>query len=421
MENNYSTTIMHIDVNSAFLSWQAAYNKQIGIEKDIRDIPAVIGGNEEKRHGIVLAKSILAKKAGIKTGESLMEARTKCKNLTIIPPNYDLYVKSSKALISLLKEYSPNIAVFSIDECFLDYKGMEKYFGNDPVKVAYTIRDRIQDELGFTVNIGISTNKLLAKQASELEKPNRVHTIYPNEIKEKLWSLDVGELFMVGSRTKPKLNKLGIYTIGDLANSDYNFISTKFKSHGRLIYNYAWGRDDSSFNRQDYIPFKSVGNGSTIHFDVDDKETAYKILLSLVETTTKRLRQSNMQCGVIAVSIKNTDLIRSRHQRKLLSFSNSTTEVYEITKELFDEMWCGNPIRQFNVRLSDIISEDVTQITIFDNRNLEKLKRIDKTIDSIREKYGNKAITRATFLNSGLKSMLGGFPKEEYPAMSSIL
>ncbi|MTI47403.1 MAG: DNA polymerase IV [Firmicutes bacterium] len=420
MEKKYSKTIMHIDVNSAFLSWQAAYNKQIGIEGDIREIPAVIGGSEERRHGIVLAKSILAKKEGIKTGESLMEARTKCRNLTVIPPNYDLYVKSSKALLNLLKEYSYKISVFSIDECFLDYTGMEIHFGN-PIEAAYKIKDRIQKELGFTVNIGISTNKLLAKQASELEKPNKVHTIYPHEIKTKLWPLDIGELLMVGRKTKPKLNKIGIYTIGDLANSDYKLISNKFKSHGRLIYNYAWGRDDSRFTSKEYIPFKSVGNGSTIHFDVEDKETAYKILLSLVETTSRRLRQANVQSRVIGISIKDTNLSRSGHQRKLLASTNSTKEIYEITKELFNELWDGIPIRQFNVRLSELVSEEMTQLTVFDREDQEKIEKMDKVVDSIRDKYGKGAIMRATFINSGLKSMLGGFAAEDYPVMSSIL
>ncbi len=420
MKEKYSKTIMHIDVNSAFLSWQAAYNKQVGIEGDIREIPAVIGGNEERRHGIVLAKSILAKKAGIKTGESLMEARTKCRNLTVIPPNYDIYIKSSKALINLVKEYSPYISIFSIDECFLDYTGMEKHFG-DPVSAAYEMKDRIQDELGFTVNIGISTNKLLAKQGSELEKPNKVHTLYPDEIKEKLWPLPVGELFMVGRKTEPKLNRIGIYTIGDLANSDYNLISLNLKSHGRLIYNYAWGRDNSQFNRQEYIPFKSVGNGSTIHFDVEDKETAYKILLSLVETTTRRLREAGMQCRVVSISLRSSEFLNSGHQRKLMSFTDSTREVYEITKELFDELWDGSAIRQFNVRLSDIISSEITQLSIFDRKDMEKMKKLDSAIDSIRNKYGKQAIMRATFVNSGLKSMIGGYASEEYPAMSSII
>lgn len=412
--------IMHIDVNSAFLSWQAAYNKQIGIDKDIREVPSVIGGNEKSRHGIVLAKSIPAKKLGIKTGESLMEARSKCKNLLVIPPNYDLYVKSSKALMSLLTEYSPIIQVFSIDECFLDYTGLQNHFGN-PIDAAHKIKNRIKEELGFTVNIGISSNKLLAKQAGELNKPDKVNVVFPEDIKEKLWPLPVEELFMVGYKTKPKLNKIGIYTIGDLANSDYNLISTTLKSHGRLIYNYAWGIDESNVNYTNSIPFKSVGNGSTIHFDVDDIETANKILLSLVETTSKRLRNSNCKCSVIAIGLKTSDFKYFSHQRKLLTCTNLTNEIYDVAKDLLYEMWDKTPIRQFNVRLSEIGLSNINQLSIFDIKNKEKLERLDSTIDDIRNKYGKLSITRAAFLHSGLKSMLGGLGKDEYPVMTSLL
>lgn len=411
---------MHIDVNSAFLSWQAAYEKQIGMERDLRELPAIIGGNEKSRHGIVLAKSAIAKKAGIRTGESIMEARSKCKDLIIVPPNYDLYMKCSRALISLLKEYSPNISIFSIDESFLDYTEMEKHFG-PPIEAAYKIKDRIYKELGFTVNIGISTNKLLAKQAGELSKPNKVHTLYPEEIKEKLWPLPVEELFMVGNKTKQKLNKIGIYTIGDLANSDYNLISSKFKAHGRLIYRYAWGIDDSNINWGNSIPFKSISNGTTVPFNVEDEETAHIILLSLVETVSRRLRQEEAKANVISVFLTSYEFKYSTHQRKLLSPTNNTNEIYNTAKDLFNEMWDGLPIRKIGVRASELVSSLITQLTLFDKENKIKMERIDKAIDNIREKYGDHSIMRGIFVNSGLKPMMGGFEVEEYPPMSSIL
>jgi len=411
---------MHIDVNSAFLSWQAAYEKQIGMERDLRELPAIIGGNEKSRHGIVLAKSAIAKKAGIRTGESIMEARSKCKDLIIVPPNYDLYMKCSRALISLLKEYSPNISIFSIDESFLDYTEMEKHFG-PPIEAAYKIKDRIYKELGFTVNIGISTNKLLAKQAGELSKPNKVHTLYPEEIKEKLWPLPVEELFMVGNKTKQKLNKIGIYTIGDLANSDYNLISSKFKAHGRLIYRYAWGIDDSNINWGNSIPFKSISNGTTVPFNVEDEETAHIILLSLVETVSRRLRQEEAKANVISVFLTSYEFKYSTHQRKLLFPTNNTNEIYNTAKDLFNEMWDGLPIRKIGVRASELVSSLITQLTLFDKENKIKMERIDKAIDNIREKYGDHSIMRGIFVNSGLKPMMGGFEVEEYPPMSSIL
>lgn len=420
MNKGKNKIIMHVDVNSAFLSWQAAYEKQIGVDRDLRELPSIIGGNQEARHGIVLAKSTIAKKAGIKTGESIMEARTKCKDLIIVPPNYNLYIKCSKALISLLREYSPNISIFSIDECFLDYTGMEEHFGT-PVDGAYTIKERIHKELGFTVNIGISTNKLLAKQAGELSKPNKVHTLYPEEIKKKLWPLPVEELFMVGSKTKPKLNEIGIYTIGDLANSDYKLISNKFKSHGRLIYQYAWGIDDSNINWQQNIPFKSISNGTTVSFDVEDSETAYIILLSLIETVSRRLRQGEVKCNVVAVSLTSSSFVYKVHQRKLLSPTDSTYEIYQISKKLFDEMWDGLPIRKFNVRASELVSNLMTQLTLFDKKNKLKLEKVDKAVDTIREKYGDYSIMRGVFVHSGLRPMIGGFGAEDYPVMSSIL
>lgn len=290
--------IMHIDVNSAFLSWTAAYEKQMGIDRDIRIVPSVIGGNEQSRHGIVLAKSVPAKKFKIQTGMSLMEARKMCPNLLVVPPNYRVYVRASKAMREHLMTYTPDVQIFSIDECFLKFTDLKR---DEAVELAYKIKDSVKEQFGYTVNVGISENKLLAKQAGDLEKPDKCHTIFPDEIKEKLWVLPVEELFMVGRRTKPKLNRWGIYTIGELANSDYHLISTQLKSHGRTIYNYAWGRDDSTFNVKEHI--KSVGNSSTLKFNVCDSDTAHVILLSLTEMTAWRLREANMNCRVVSVGI----------------------------------------------------------------------------------------------------------------------
>ncbi|WDV45325.1 DNA polymerase IV [Clostridiaceae bacterium M8S5] len=413
--------IMHIDVNSAFLSWQAAYNKQIGIEEDIRNIPAIVGGDISSRRGIVLAKSIPAKKLGIKTGESLFEARLKCKKLKVVPPNYDLYVKSSKAFRKILSEYSPKIEVFSIDECFMDYTGLDSYFGG-PIKVAYDIKDRINRELGFTVNIGISSNKLLAKMAGELKKPNIVDTIFLGEVPKKLWPLPVSKLFMVGRQTKKKLEKIGIQTIGDLANSDYEFISKTLKSHGRLIYQYAWGKDSSDVKKNEEIPIKSIGNGSTIKFDVCDKQTAYLIILSLVETAANRLRQANMQTGLIYIGIKNGDFSYKSHQRKIYTPTDSTFEIYQIAKEVFDEIWDGTPLRQFTIRLCDISSSQFSQLSIFTKKNHQKNVALDRVVDRLRERYGKDLIKRGVFVNSDLNHMIGGVgSNDEYTMMSSLL
>lgn len=270
--------IMHIDVNSAFLSWTAAYEKQIGLKRDIRKVPSVIGGNEENRHGIVLAKSILAKEYKIRTGESLFEARRKCPNLLVVPPNYKLYVNVSSALYEHLLTYTPDVDVFSIDECFLRFTDLKREKSQE---LAYIIKNRINSIFGYTVNVGISTNKLLAKMAGDFKKPDMVHTCFPDEIPNKLWPLPVSELYMVGRKTNEKLQKHNIFTIGQLANTDLITLRSFFKSHGKLIYDYANGIDDSEFSSGATV--KSIGNSSTIKFDVVDSRTAHTIILSLTE------------------------------------------------------------------------------------------------------------------------------------------
>ncbi|TWH78113.1 DNA polymerase Y family protein [Sedimentibacter saalensis] len=408
--------IMHIDVNSAFLSWTAAYEQQMGIDRDIRTVPSVIGGNEQNRHGIVLAKSTPAKKFKIQTGMSLMEARQLCPNLLVIPPNYRVYVRASKTLREYLMKFTPDVQPFSIDECFLKFTDLKR---EEAAELAYKIKDGVKEKFGYTVNIGVSENKLLAKQAGDLEKPDKCHTIFPDEIKEKLWVLPVEDLFMVGRRTKPKLNRWGIYTIGDLAASDYNFISTMLKSHGRMIYNYAWGRDDSVFKEKS--PIKSVGNSSTLKFNVDNRETAHAILLSLTEMTALRLREANMNCRVVSVSIKDKDFGYEAKQRKLMYFTDCTRDIYQNICSLFDELWDRRPIRQLGVSVSDLEFSHIKQTNIFQDELSIKNEILDKAVDKIRVKYGDEAVIRGVFANSDLSPILGGYPDDEYPGMGSIL
>ncbi len=407
---------MHIDVNSAFLSWTAAYEKQIGIDRDIREVASVIGGKEESRHGIVLAKSVIAKKFKIQTGMSLMEARKLCPDLLVVPPNYSIYVRASKVLRDYLTTYTPDVRVFSIDECFLRFTDLKR---EEALKLAYKIKDAVREKFGYTVNVGVSENKLLAKQAGDLEKPDKCHTMFLDEIKNKLWALPVEELYMVGRKTKPKLNKLGIFTVGDLANSDYNLISSMLKSHGRLIYNYAWGRDNSNFEEK--APIKSVGNSSTIKFNVTDEETAHVILLSLTEMTAWRLREANMSCRVVNVSIKDKDFNCSSKQRKLVCFTDCTRDIYKNICSLFDELWDKSPIRQLGVSVSDLEFSNVKQLNIFQDELSVKNELLDKAVDKIRAKFGDEAIMRGVFANSDLKPILGGYPDDEHPGISSIL
>lgn len=408
--------VMHIDVNSAFLSWTAAYEQQQGIGRDIRQIPAVIGGNEKNRHGIVLAKSIPAKKYKIQTGMSLMEARQLCPNLLVVPPNYQVYVRASRALREYLSTFTPDVEVFSIDECFMRFTDVNR---EQAIVLGHRIKEGVKENFGYTVNIGISTNKLLAKMAGDFEKPDKCHSCFPEEMEKKLWPLDIGELFMVGRKTKPKLNRWGIYTIGDLAKIDPRLIFDSLGIHGRLIHAYANGIDASSFKPAP--PIKSVGNSSTLRFDVTDSETAHAIILSLVEMTAWRLREAEMMCRVVSVSIKDKDFNYISRQRKLQYFTDCTNDIYKNICTLFDRHWDGRPIRQLGVSVCDLEFAKFQQLSMFKNRNTLNNEKLDKVIDSIRERFGDTSIIRGVFANTELSPLLGGYPDDEYPAMNSIL
>lgn len=408
--------IFHIDVNSAYLSWEAVYRLQHGAEIDLRDIPSIVGGDQEKRHGIVLAKSIPAKKFNIITGESVHSALQKCPNLVMVPPNYERYVNASNAFIDILNQYSPYIQRYSIDEAFMDYSNMEKHY----LEAAYEIKERVKKELGFTVNIGIGSNKLLAKVASDFKKPDNVHTLFPYEIEKKMWPLPVEDLFMVGSRTKVKLNGRGIFTIGDLAKLDRDYIYSWLKKPGLLIWDYANGIENSSV-KGGSAPIKSVGNSTTTSFDVDNKIEAYKVLLAISEMIGMRTRDLEM-CGyVISVGLKNDHFFHYSHQRKLDLPTASTNTIYKQAKILFDEMWTGEPLRNISIGLSDLLSNDFFQLSLLEKYS-KKDELLDKTIDKLRLKFGYNSVIRSCFLHSGINPIIGGvIMEDEYPMMSSKL
>ncbi|MBU3189525.1 DNA polymerase IV [Clostridium bowmanii] len=415
-----STLIFHIDVNSAYLSWEATYRLQQGEKIDLREIPSVVGGDEESRHGIVLTKSIPAKVFNIQTGETLYNARAKCPGIVIVPPRYWLYMKCSSAMNLIFQEYTPQIQRFSIDESFLDFSNMEHLYP-DYMYLAETIKNRIKQELGFTVNIGISNNKLLAKVASDFKKPDRIHTLFPSEIKKKMWPLPVEDLFMVGRATAPKLHNLNINTIGELANYDLKILKNKFKSHGQVIWNYANGIDFSEVRKSNYIEMKGIGNSTTIAFDVEDSDTAHKVLLSLCETVSMRLRDSQNCCNVASVSIRGSDMISYSRQVKLSVATDSTRKIYEVACYLFDNVWKGNSIRHLGVHITDFCGNYFYQSSLVDSFNYDKDSKLNKAVDEIRLKYGDKAIGRSCFLHSGLSAMCGGIGEEDYPLMSAML
>lgn len=416
-----SRIIFHIDVDSAYLSWEAVFRLQHGETLDLRTIPSAVGGDPKKRSGIILAKSTPAKAYKIQTGETLVAAFQKCPNLTVVPPNYHLYMKCSDSLIELLRAYSDHIQRFSVDEVFMEITDMKRLYP-DPLALAEEIGRRVKCELGFTVSIGISSNKLLAKMAGELKKPDGISTLWPEEIASKMWPLAVEDLFMVGRATKPKLNKLGIFTIGDLANYDLRSLEYTLKSQGRLVWQYAHGREDSIVKKDSRVAMKGIGNSTTIPFDVDSEKEAHMILLSLTETVGMRLRASGMCAMLVSVSIKTSEFEHYSHQKKFYTPTDSTMAIYQYARLLFNEMWKGELVRHLGVRVSELCTNDMIQLNLFqENEQSEKLRHLDEAIDKIRARYDNKIITRGCFLNSGIKPISGGLPEDEYPLMSSML
>ncbi len=385
--------ILHVDVNNAFLSWTAIDMLKNGSQIDIREIPAIIGGDESKRSGIVLAKSMKAKECGIKTADTIYQARIKCPGLKIYPSNFKVYREYSNKLYNLLLEYTDRIERFSIDECFLD---MTNYLMNDAlINKAKEINKRVKEELGFTVNVGVAHNKLLAKMASDFTKPDRVHTLYEEEIPDKMWTLPVSELFMLGKRTVPKLYNMQIKTIGDLARTDKRILQDKFGKHGIMMWEYANGIDESEVKYLKEKP-KGIGNSVTLPEDISNIEKLEEILLALTEQVTYRLRKQKMLAKVVNVQLRTKDFVDTSHQRKMLSATASTKEIFNNAKELLKQMYRkGTPIRLIGLRLDDLTDKEEMQISLFDNVKDRKQEKLDKAIDSLKDKYGYDLITRA--------------------------
>ena len=405
--------IFHIDVNSAFLSWEAVYRLyHLGGTVDLRKEVSAVGGDMAMRHGIILAKSIPAKKYHIKTGETILEARQKCPNLMLVPPNYRLYEQCSKAFMDILRKYSPSVEQYSIDEAFVDMTGTEKLWGA-PMEAANRLKNEIRDTLGFTVNIGISENKLLAKMASDFEKPDRVHTLWKSEIRKKMWPLPVSDLFFVGRATAKKLFSLGIQTIGQLAQADPAVLKSHLKKHGEVIWAFANGMDISVVQSEPPVN-KGYGNSTTIAFDVVDASTAKLVLLALAETIGARLRAAGARAEVIAVGIKLHDLSYVSHQMTLRNATNITIEIHHWACQLFDELWDGRAIRHLGIHTSRIRDGlDMRQLDMFETVDYEKLERMDAAVDQIRKRYGNDSVMRAAFIGSPIDHMSGGISREK--------
>ena len=393
--------IFHIDVNSAYLSWTAVEKLKNGSGIDLREIPCIIGGDQESRHGVVLAKSIPAKRYGIRTGEPVANAFRKCPNLVMEPPNHKMYSIYSRNLMEFLVSYTPDIEQVSVDECYMDFTGIAGNY-HSPIDAAVEIKNAIYEKFGFTVNIGISNNKLLAKMASDFEKPNKVHTLFPQEIPVKMWPLPVSELYMAGKASVAVLKKLEIQTIGELAQMEPHLLELHLKSHGRMLWEFANGIGDATIHAEESAA-KGIGNSTTLSRDATTEEEAKKVLLWLAESVGKRLRKPKEKAGMVSVEIKYHDFRTASHQKQLIQNTNSEQLLYENACALFRELWNGEPIRLLGIRTSKLVEESAPeQLTIFDiqpeKQKDEKQRKLEKALDDIRRRFGEDAVKRGRFL-----------------------
>ena len=406
--------IFHVDANSAFLSWSAAYRvKVLGEKLDLREVPSVVAGDKASRHSIILAKSTPAKKYGIQTGEPLFQALEKCPELVVVPPDYHLYVEASRHFVAMLRQFSPVVEQYSIDEAWVDMTGTRRLFG-DPRLAAEQMRKRIWEELGFTVNVGISSNKLLAKMAGDFEKPNKVHTLFPEEMEAKFWPLPVRDLFLVGAATESKLKRMGIYTIGQLEQTDERLLKHRLGKHGQTIWHFANGRN-AEIVAPEPAENKGYGNSVTTAQDVTTREGGYQVLLSLCETVAMRMRKDGKCGSCLSIHLRTNAFEHSSHQKMLAGATNVTGEIFREACSLMDEAWDGvTPLRQLGVQMTRLSCELYQQYDLFSGMSpgqYEKRLRLDETVDALRDKFGEDIIRRAKFAQNPEEHMAGGLSK----------
>mgnify|MGYP001624162505 FL=1 len=396
--------IFHIDVNSAYLSWTAVEQLKNGSAVDLREIPAIIGGDQKSRHGVVLAKSPAAKQYGIRTGEPVANAFRKCPNLVMYPPDHKMYREKSRLLMEYLRTFTKEIEQVSVDECYMDFTSIAGRY-HSPVDGALEIKDGIKERFGFTVNIGISTNKLLAKMASDFRKPDRIHTLFPEEIREKMWPLPIGELYMAGRSSVETLKKLEINTIGDLAQADPELIALHLKSHGKMLWEFANGRGRDVVQAEPEEA-KGIGNSTTLRADAETEEEVYAVFGELAQSVGRRLKKAGKKAGMVSMEIKYHDFRTIAHQMQLEKPSNDPNLLKDTAYSLFLEVWSGEPVRLLGIRTSKLADEsEPEQLSIFDIEMPpepdEKHKRLKKAMDELNARFGEGAVMKASLMKKG--------------------
>lgn len=407
-----SRVVFHADVNSAFLSWSAVHAlKENPDSVDLRTIPSAVGGDVSTRHGIITAKSIPAKKYGIVTAMPVMRALELCPSLVLVQSDYQMYREYSQAFIKILKSHAKVVEQVSIDEAFMDMTGLE----GDPRVIARQIADEVKTRLGFTINVGISCNKLLAKMASDFEKPDKVHTLFPNEIAEKMWPLPIGDLFGCGSKTAEKLIRVGIRTIGEASHTDPHFLRGLLgDAAGTYIYQAANGKSDSPVS-DEARDVKSVSNEYTTTEDITEKNWKTDGLKMLDYLTTKvsgRLAKQGLYAETIGVSVKTDDFKRHSIQTKCPDPVQSKEEIYPFARRIFEEILCGKDgmfqegksVRLIAVVASSLSDGSYKQMTLLEALNQakndaekkEKKEKLDRMTALIKNKFGESAIRKGS-------------------------
>ncbi len=370
-----------------------------GAKVDLREIPSIIGGDKKSRHGVVLAKSISAKKYGIRTGEPVVNAFRKCPNLAMEPPNHRMYREKSQKLMEYLRGFTTKIEQVSVDECYLDFTDIADRFPS-PLDAAFLMKNGIRERFGFTVNIGISENKLLAKMASDFEKPDKVHTLFLREVPVKMWPLPLGELFMAGRSSVEALKKLEINTIGDLANADLSLIELHLKSHGKMLWEFANGIDHSPV-QWEQAEAKGIGNSTTLAEDAATYEEVREVFVGLAESVGRRLRKAGQKANMVSMEIKYHDFQSISHQTQLSKPTSDEQVLLDTACRLFQEAWTGEPVRLLGIRTAKLVDAgEPEQMSIFDLEPQkpvdEKRQRLNAAMNQIRKKYGDDAVMKAS-------------------------
>ena len=387
-------TILHVDANSFFASVECA------MDPELKDKPMAVAGDSEKRHGIILAANYIAKRGyGIKTAETVWQAKKKCPGLVTVRPHYDLYMHFSDMMRKILLSYSDYVEPFSCDECWIELRGM---LAGEGEKTAERIKKRIKEELGITVSIGVSFNKVFAKLGSDMKKPDAITVITRDNYKEKVWPLPVGTLLYVGEKTRKKLERRAVYTIGDLALADRGILCSWLGKNGKLMWEYANGRDISPVALYGSSrTVRSIGNSTTCPRDLTNTEEVKTVLIMLADSVAERLRRAGMKGREITVSVRDTDLVWGSHRKKIEVLTDISSEIYRYSIYLFKEFYrWEKPIRGLGITVGCLSNADMPeQLDLFgESEKRIKLEALERTADALKLRFGKSVINRARML-----------------------